>query len=82
MSVLSLQAVGDGKNVKIASFGSFEKYVARPRSATNFQSKERIQVPSKNRIRFKPYKSFKKIVETSNPTTSKGPETKFGDGES
>jgi DNA phosphorothioation-dependent restriction protein DptG len=60
-----VQALGDGKTVKISSFGTFQKYLAKPRTFKNIQTKEPIEVPSKNRVRFKAYKSLKEIMETS-----------------
>ena len=58
-----LQAVGDGQLVKIANFGTFQSYATKATKKINPQTKVMMDIPVKNRIRFKAYKSFKEIVE-------------------
>lgn len=55
-----VEAVVDGKQVRLSSFGSFDCYMSKPRSGRNPNSGEAIEIESKRRIRFKAYDAFKK----------------------
>lgn len=55
-----VEAVVDGKQVRLSSFGSFDSYMSKPRTGRNPNSGEAIEIESKRRIRFKAYDGFKK----------------------
>ena len=49
----------EGKDVRLSGFGSFDSYMSKPRAGRNPRTNEPIEIPSKRRIRFKAYDSFK-----------------------
>eukprot|EP00535_Pseudo-nitzschia_heimii_P002168 CAMPEP_0197184316 /NCGR_PEP_ID=MMETSP1423-20130617/9626_1 /TAXON_ID=476441 /ORGANISM="Pseudo-nitzschia heimii, Strain UNC1101" /LENGTH=125 /DNA_ID=CAMNT_0042635103 /DNA_START=56 /DNA_END=433 /DNA_ORIENTATION=+ len=55
-----VEAVVDGKQVRLSNFGSFESYMSKARRGINPNSGEAIEIASKRRIRFKAYDAFKK----------------------
>jgi len=55
-----VEAVIDGKQVRLSSFGSFDSYMSKARSGRNPNNGEAIEIASKRRIRFKAYDAFKK----------------------
>ena len=55
-----VEAVVDGQQVRLSSFGSFDSYMSKARSGRNPNSGETIEIASKRRIRFKAYDAFKK----------------------
>ncbi|MBM3294400.1 MAG: HU family DNA-binding protein [Candidatus Aminicenantes bacterium] len=48
-----------GAKVHLAGFGSFDLKVRQARKGRNPKTGEAIEIPSKNRIRFHPSRSFK-----------------------
>ena len=54
-----VEAVVDGKQARLSSFGSFESFMGKARNGRNPATGEAIQIPSKKRIRFKAYDNFK-----------------------
>ena len=57
-----VEAVTDDKSVRISKFGIFDSYLSAARSGRNPNTGETIQIPSKQRIRFKPSVSFKRTA--------------------
>lgn len=57
-----VEAVADEKAVRIAKFGVFESYLAAARKGVNPSTGEAIQIPSKQRVRFRPSSVFKKTA--------------------
>ena len=57
------EAVSDSKSVQISKFGTFEKYTSQARTGRNPNTGEAIDIPSKERIRFRPAKHFKDAVQ-------------------
>ena len=55
-----VEAVVDGKQVRLSNFGSFDSYMSKARKGRNPNSGEAIEIASKKRIRFKAYDAFKK----------------------
>ena len=55
-----VEAVIDGKQAKLSSFGTFDSYMSKPRSGRVPSTGEAIDIPSRRRIRFKAYDAFKK----------------------
>lgn len=55
-----VDAVIDGKQVRLSNFGSFDSYMSKARTGRNPNSGETIEIESKRRIRFKAYDAFKK----------------------
>ena len=55
-----VEAVIDGKQAKLSSFGTFDSYMSKPRIGRVPSTGEAIDIPSKRRIRFKAYDAFKK----------------------
>lgn len=47
--------VAEGDNITIRGFGAFEVKKAGPRSGRNLRTSERVIIPSKLRIKFRPY---------------------------
>lgn len=58
------KTVAEKNNVRISDFGSFTSTQSEPRLGRNPLTGEAITIPSSNRIRFKPFKAFKEIVNT------------------
>jgi nucleoid DNA-binding protein len=54
-----VEAVGEGRTVRVKGFGSFESYISKERQGVNPNTKEKIVIPAKRRIRFKPSSNFK-----------------------
>lgn len=54
-----VESVTEGKIVSISGFGKFQKFLAKERMRRNPQTGEPIFVPSKNRVSFRSFKSFK-----------------------
>ena len=57
-----VEAVADDKSVRISKFGSFDSYLSAARTGRNPGTGEAIQIPSKQRIRFKASASFKRTA--------------------
>jgi DNA-binding protein HU-beta len=55
-----VEAVTDGKAVRLSGFGKFDSFMSKPTTGRNPITGETIKIPSKLRIRFKAYDSFKK----------------------
>jgi DNA-binding protein HU-beta len=55
-----VDAVSDGKKIRLSNFGSFESYESKERIGVNPSTREKISIPAQKRIRFKAYDSFKK----------------------
>ena len=55
-----VEAVVDGKNVRLSNFGVFDSYMSKPRTGRNPGTGEKIEIASKRRIRFKAFDAFKK----------------------
>jgi len=55
-----IEAVVNGKIVRLTGFGAFDAYMSKPRNGVNPKTTEKIEIPSKQRFRFKAYDSFKK----------------------
>ena len=53
---------GQNGTVKISKFGTFTTYESAARTGRNPNTGESLDIPSKTRIRFKPYKSLKESV--------------------
>jgi nucleoid DNA-binding protein len=49
--------------VTLTKFGTFTTYESKGRNGRNPQTGETIHIPTKERIKFKPYESLKKAVE-------------------
>jgi DNA-binding protein HU-beta len=56
------QGVVEKKVVRIGSFGSFFSATSKATTARNPKTGEPIEVPEKQRIKFRPYGEFKKSV--------------------
>jgi len=54
-----VEAVVEGKQAKLAGFGSFDSYMSKPRTGRVPATGESIEIPSRRRIRFKAYEAFK-----------------------
>jgi nucleoid DNA-binding protein len=54
-----VEAVVDGKQVRLSGFGSFESYMSKARSGRNPNTGESIEIGARRRIRFKAYDAFK-----------------------
>ena len=54
-----VEGILDGKTVRIKGFGSIEAFMSKERMGTNPSTGEKIQIPSKRRIRFKAGSSLK-----------------------
>jgi len=50
------------KTVVVAHFGTFDTITTKPRVGRNPQTGETLLIPERQRVRFKPYKSFKASV--------------------
>ena len=50
------------KKVAISGFGNFEAKKSKPRIAMNPQTKEKVKVPAKTRLKFRPAKVLKDQV--------------------
>jgi len=57
------EAVSDSKPVQISKFGTFEKFTSPARTGRNPNTGEPLDIPSKERIRFRPAKHFKDTVQ-------------------
>mmetsp|Transcript_437 Transcript_437/g.652 ORF Transcript_437/g.652 Transcript_437/m.652 type:complete len:126 (+) Transcript_437:114-491(+) len=57
-----VESVSDGKKVRLGKFGSFERFQAEARNGRNPYNGAPMYIPSKKRIRFKAYTSFKEMV--------------------
>mmetsp|Transcript_25719 Transcript_25719/g.28859 ORF Transcript_25719/g.28859 Transcript_25719/m.28859 type:complete len:153 (+) Transcript_25719:95-553(+) len=55
-----IEAVVNGKIVRLTGFGAFDSYMSKPRNGVNPRTAEKVEIPSKQRFRFKAYGSFKK----------------------
>lgn len=55
-----VEAVKDGKAVRLSGFGKFDSFMSKPTTGRNPTTQETIDIPSKLRIRFKAYDGFKK----------------------
>lgn len=55
-----IEAVADDKTVRLSNFGVFDSYMSKKKNGRNPRTGEKIEIPSKRRIRFKAYDSFKK----------------------
>jgi len=60
-----VEAVVDGKQVRVSSFGSFDSYLSKARKGRNPSNGEEIDIEAKKRIRFKAYDAFKKASNDS-----------------
>ena len=57
------KALKDGKKIELRGFGSFFiKKIKENYSARNPKTGELIYVPEKNKVRFKPSKNLKKLI--------------------
>ena len=57
------KALKDGKKIELRGFGSFFiKTIKENYSARNPKTGELIYVPEKNKVRFKPSKNLKKLI--------------------
>ena len=57
------KALLEGKNIELRGFGTFfVKKISEKHSARNPKTGELIYVPEKNKIRFKPSKKFKELI--------------------
>ena len=54
------EAVTDGKEVRLSNFGKFDSFMSKPTKGVNPRTGEAIDVPSKQRFRFKAYPGFSK----------------------
>ena len=54
------EAVTDGKEVRLSNFGKFDSFMSKPTKGVNPRTGEAIDVPSKQRFRFKAYPGFNK----------------------
>ena len=52
-----------GGEVKISKIGTFQMVTQKSRTARNPMTNEKINVPEKQIIKFKPFKTFKTIAE-------------------
>lgn len=57
-----VESVAEGKSVKLSKFGTFQSFRVEARTGRNPSTGAPLQIPAKNRIRFKPYQSFKAIA--------------------
>ena len=58
-----LKALKDDKNIELRGFGTFfVKKIKEKYSARNPRTGKLIYVPEKNKIRFKPSKKFKELI--------------------
>ena len=60
-----VDAVVDGKEVRVSRFGSFDSYLSKARKGRNPSNGEEIDIEAKKRIRFKAYDAFKKASNDS-----------------
>mmetsp|Transcript_39648 Transcript_39648/g.95717 ORF Transcript_39648/g.95717 Transcript_39648/m.95717 type:complete len:183 (-) Transcript_39648:238-786(-) len=56
-------AVSDSKSVQISKFGTFETYTSQARTGRNPQTGEPLDIPAKERVRFRPAQHFKESVQ-------------------
>lgn len=61
LAIIEEQLVAGG-NVRFVGFGTFDKVVREARMMKNPQTKEMMQVPSKNAVRFSASKSLKDAI--------------------
>ncbi|OEU13407.1 hypothetical protein FRACYDRAFT_269806 [Fragilariopsis cylindrus CCMP1102] len=54
------EAVTDGKEVRLSSFGKFDSFMSKPTKGINPTTLGAIDIPSKQRFRFKAYPGFNK----------------------
>mmetsp|Transcript_24217 Transcript_24217/g.36124 ORF Transcript_24217/g.36124 Transcript_24217/m.36124 type:complete len:140 (-) Transcript_24217:392-811(-) len=54
-----VENVSQKKSVRLSSFGSFSSVYAKERPGTNPYSGQPILIPAKQRVKFRPYNSFK-----------------------
>lgn len=54
------EAVTDGKQVRLSGFGKFDSFMSKPKKGVNPTTREAIDIPSKQRFRFKAYPGFNK----------------------
>lgn len=58
-----VEAVADGRSVRLTGFGTFESYESKATTKHNPITREKIQIPVRQRIRFKPHRAFKGVVD-------------------
>mgnify|MGYP006274815009 CR=1 FL=1 len=54
-----VDSLSESGQIAIGNFGTFSVDEAKPREGRNPQTGEKIQIPAKKRIKFKPAKKFK-----------------------
>jgi len=56
------QKVASGQNVTLTGFGTFRRSQRAARTGTNIRTRERIQIPAQQSVRFTPGSEFKSAV--------------------
>ncbi|GKY91235.1 hypothetical protein MPSEU_000096100 [Mayamaea pseudoterrestris] len=57
------EGVTEKKTVKIANFGCFYPFTSKATTGHNPRTGEQLDIPAKERVKFRPYNNFKKSVE-------------------
>ncbi|MCB0415867.1 MAG: HU family DNA-binding protein [Bdellovibrionales bacterium] len=55
-------SVASGNDVKIVGFGTFDRYLRKPRNARNPKTGKKVHIPQTQVPRFRPGKAFKERV--------------------
>ena len=62
-----IEALARGDNIELRNFGVFEVQKRKPRTARNPRTGEKVDVPPKNVVTFKPGKEMEELVRKMNP---------------
>jgi DNA-binding protein HU-beta len=73
------QRVAEGQNVTLTGFGTFRRSERAARSGTNIRTRERIDIPAQQSVRFTPGSEFKSAVSgRSTGRTGRGQQRERG----